>query len=78
MGAICKYCNCDMTEVDSCTKTTVNIDGIEYVRSRFHFNEQSGRCHDCGIIHGELHHCNCDVEQCPVCKDQLLSCGCIE
>jgi hypothetical protein len=33
-------------------------------------------CHDCGIKEGELHKENCDMERCPKCKGQLLSCDC--
>lgn len=35
-------------------------------------------CHDCSCKEGELHDCslNCDMEVCPKCKGQLLSCNC--
>jgi len=35
-------------------------------------------CHDCGCEEGELHNYfpNCDMERCPLCKGQLLSCDC--
>ena len=35
-----------------------------------------GPCHDCNASKGTLHHTNCDVEECPKCKTQLLSCAC--
>jgi hypothetical protein len=31
-------------------------------------------CHDCGVERGELHTKGCDVEQCPECHTQLISC----
>lgn len=35
-------------------------------------------CHDCGCKEGELHNFfpNCDMERCPICNGQLLSCNC--
>lgn len=33
-------------------------------------------CHDCRIIKGQYHVKSCDVEQCPLCGKQALSCNC--
>ena len=33
-------------------------------------------CSDCGNEKGEYHRVGCDIERCPKCKGQLLTCGC--
>ena len=33
-------------------------------------------CHDCGISEGEIHGYGCDMERCPFCGGQLISCNC--
>jgi hypothetical protein len=32
-------------------------------------------CHDCGVMEGQLHLPGCDMERCPFCGHQLISCG---
>lgn len=34
------------------------------------------RCHDCNCLLGEKHYDGCDVEECPFCHSQLISCDC--
>lgn len=34
-------------------------------------------CHDCGVRQGELHVPDCDVERCPRCFGQIITCGCL-
>lgn len=34
------------------------------------------RCGDCGAKWGHYHHPGCDLEECPVCHGQAISCDC--
>lgn len=36
----------------------------------------SRQCHDCGAGMGGVHMVGCDIEQCPICRNQYLSCAC--
>jgi len=62
-------------KTESCTfGGFVMSDGTMVIRDIAHFDEPSGRCHDCNIKHGGYHHHGCDVERCPICGQQLISC----
>jgi hypothetical protein len=34
----------------------------------------TGFCHDCSVPYGNTHHVGCDIERCPICRDQFISC----
>jgi len=79
--AICVYCLLEMTTARSCTVDALHLDGrrfrlgphgTEPGMSRF----RGTRCGDCGVAWGGLHHPGCDLQRCPRCDRQLLSCGC--
>ena len=77
--ALCRACNGEMLTADDCPANRIieYADGVKLPATTYHFSEPSGRCHDCGIKHGNYHHFGCDVERCPRCGDQLISCDCL-
>ena len=40
--------------------------------------ERLDNCGDCGVLRGQLHVPECDIEQCPKCIGQLVSCDCLD
>jgi hypothetical protein len=69
--ATCIDCNLEMTTADGCTLSEVPIDGAQVARNRC-----TRLCGDCRAKPGTFHHLGCDVERCPNCGRQLISCGC--
>ena len=75
----CKVCEKEMKGSKSCEVEHVVIKGKKYKRDTEYF-DVNDVCHDCGIKNkkGNVHHFGCDVERCPKCEGQLISCGCVD
>jgi len=79
MAAICRWCKKEMTVKTCRANTEVDFpDGVALPSSPDHFGEVGDRCHDCNIVNGGFHHPGCDVERCPKCGGQLITCGCLD
>jgi hypothetical protein len=62
-------------------ETTVSIGGVSLPRIRYGdegrgWQVPRGPCGDCAAIKGEFHVPGCDLERCPSCRGQAISCGC--
>ncbi|MBR9700385.1 hypothetical protein GOV11_00800 [Candidatus Woesearchaeota archaeon] len=83
----CKFCKKEMLEADGCVRVQIPYTDEDPVRfgSETRFGDDFGqecvenpdrRCRDCGALPGKFHHSGCDIEECPVCGHQIISCEC--
>jgi hypothetical protein len=78
--AICLDCDREMLTAPSCVVSSLHLGGEPFPLTPYGRDGTSapggGRCGDCGVEPGGFHHLGCDLQPCPRCQRQLLSCGC--
>lgn len=60
---------------------TLYINSTRYDRIPFGLEQENDgfydHCSDCGAVRGQHHKSGCDMEKCPRCGGQLISCECV-
>jgi hypothetical protein len=80
--AICDLCDQEMLTATSCSIEVLHRKGVAHERAPWGSERRLGwrvrrgeRCGDCRVEPGGFHHLGCDLAECPICLEQLLSCG---
>ena len=77
--AVCDWCKREMTTAASCSAAALHRGG-QAIRM-IPWGKERGwaartRCGDCGVMRGGFHHPGCDIQRCPLCFGQMMSCDC--
>lgn len=71
----CLTCKAELFSVNTCTGgDTVEFADGEILDAVTCADEY---CYSCGVTLGKFHHSPCEVQICPSCRDQFISCDCI-
>lgn len=63
-------------ELPAYTSNGRSVSRIRYGDEQDDWDADKQPCHDCAVFKGEFHVPGCDVEECPACGGQLISCDC--
>ncbi len=80
--AVCTWCDREMRTASSCSVEVFRFDGLPMGLPTFQPGRTRSadaspvRCGDCGVAPGGSHHPGRDMARCPVCRGQLITCGC--
>ncbi|MBT3380491.1 MAG: hypothetical protein HN742_10760 [Lentisphaerae bacterium] len=77
--AICHACRLEMSDEGTTTcpaNDCVRITARNHIPTVRYPQDADGRCPDCNVAPGGHHHPGCDMERCPTCGGQRISCGC--
>lgn len=80
MVVICKWCNKDMNNSEGCNAHVVKVGKATFVsvvygkETNITQPKRRKHCGDCNATRGHRHHYRCDLEECPVCHEQYLTC----
>ena len=80
--SICHACGQEKKTADSCGGKIIFVGGLPFDRITFGHEhgdrwQEFERCPECGVARGGLHHPGCDLEQCPRCGRQYITCDCV-
>jgi len=79
--AVCSYCSQEMLSAARCSLTPIVIAGESYSPVPYTpepgYRRARARCGDCGVLPGSVHHHGFDIEECPACFGQSISCECL-
>ncbi len=75
---VCEWCRQEMLAVPSCLATPLTLEGTAYAQVRYGEEQPHmpfpQRCPDCNVELAGIHHPHCDIQQCPICHEQLGVC----